>query len=1857
MNFSAEQAAAAEAELVGGNAAASQATVVMGADEQHRMIETAVAAMPNILEQKDKSTTGASAAASPTKGKGRSGGDGEEGEEVITASPELLARLWAQLAESALSHSMLKWAQHCCASCTAAIPEDALGRADITKAGWRWFAVGNCVWGSTVEMLIAPALQEESVQTSLREKAIVYYNAAIRCAALASSWPTAQTAACKLWNCALPLLATFEGRIRLEGSIKSALMEMSQISRSRGAETDADLSASTQDVRVVLAMYKLLAQSLQEQGRLSEALRIVTDATKRIPAELDNDATGGARLLDIRIMILASMNQDVRQDLGKKKASNNPRLKAQTWISLARSAGKPETQIAAYSSAIDVLRANADDPAGSGTSSGPSTRESSKSAALDGFGEYAFDRALILVELSEWMLAHSESRRDVCETLLEGADVLRWIVHHDVTVAAADAEERARIDTLKVNDALEWDSVQGGSAGGLGEMNASVELTPTVPGGRSMSVFSPSSTYRETPRPTRSPGNTPAAGGGSSTPGSRGRSFIGGATPMSSRFDLNGLGGKVAAFGAVKICHFDTLVRVLSQLAQLAQSAAERTQYALAATWYGEMMLRSAVSAVTPEVAAEEETVAGQGVEEEEVEVEAKGGKKKKGSSGKAKDAGKKAKKKEEKKKKGGGKKGSGKKGDDAPAPAPEPEAEAAEDAAETVLAVTLTLGEREAEEIALEARRASEDRRSSTAASSSSPFDLPAIDVAAGWCEWKASAPLVAAWKEAAASADTTMRGAVFCSGTESIAQLSMTVHHLTKLANLLADIGHPMHAIKIHALISVLAVSCISEEATPLVALMHLRSSRYLFGMNLPKSASVHRSFAGSLSPPVAQVKVWIASLSASKPRDDAAKTSSTPPNVAAVSFAWQPLDLDEQSYDIGAVLVATASELLDLGEIATASHLLAVVATLNGIRAPSAEDSRLCALLQGEVALHQGKIDDLIDALTSVDAKATASDVAQTRAGDDAAAWRSAVLRIQRLHKLLQRQACLSREVDENALLLEKSNRAEKLAQSTVVGGVIDARKSAAATLSLGIAKFNDIATRVVENIARGVRDVVDRAVYRDAWIVMDPANQGWVGTVGAAKVSKALRDSLSKRLIGFKTSTTQRRISFPSTLLVEHRKFVHVTATLMGFTSRSNGKGDDRTITCFKKKDEHSRALALAGFGTIACQATCDVVLSELALATAKTLAVDTETRVAALMWQKAKMLVDSAVMRMVPSGTAAIAVEAALARASMYNALPMQGVDSNGEAVVVVPSDTAATLRTVREAVAAAKLLCESTQAGTTPTPLCTPHTRMLAAAHIALGDALTSSAKTNSSSGGAAAASPAASFGGSTSPTASTQSTEGGSDNGNGSDSGVVAAWLLKTGAQLKPMMAAAGDGMDSMDQAWLAYASAATLLASTPALSAVPLAAMARVTDAVRREALATPGLSKSFVVWTQMKGRAVLPSGDDDQRAELVSSQDALCLSLYRAMRHERLDVAAASALDLVESYGASGQARLAALALAVHQSCSMRAELLKLFCAATAPMSGQRVAILLREHLFRSRQHIPSPAALPAFRAIDASLTTRSVAWRRINAPLSAMPVQSLFASAAESIELLPAELEIVTLQHADNGGVLYISRVRSGAPDLSAAEAEQAAEGGEQGGDAESAAGAGDVDAADTTTSGVTTDCVAKVRWSAAQRAELTSLVDDARTFAALSPKYLRAMHQLEGDNTVSDEEDIAETALQAIVVRMTALLGPLVRALGDFAGSHVMILPDRALASLPLEALACFTNVGSCARDLSLAVALQRLVDATAAAGSAAGSGGGGGVTAKSSAFGFIADPRLEDEVDADYAPEQGAIVLTFRLGR
>jgi hypothetical protein len=284
-------------------------------------------------------------------------------------------------------------------------------------------------------------------------------------------------------------------------------------------------------------------------------------------------------------------------------------------------------------------------------------------------------------------------------------------------------------------------------------------------------------------------------------------------------------------------------------------------------------------------------------------------------------------------------------------------------------------------------------------------------------------------------------------------------------------------------------------------------------------------------------------------------------------------------------------------------------------------------------------------------------------------------------------------------------------------------------------------------------------------------------------------------------------------------------------------------------------------------------------------------------------------------------------------------------------------------------------------------------------------------------------------------------------------------------------------------------------------------------------------------------------------------------------------------------------------------------MRGELLALFCAATAPSSGQRVAMLLREQLSGESATVRC-GALPSYRALNASLEARSVAWRRINAT-AALPLQPLLAGEGGAIAGFPAEVEIVTLQHAEGGGALYLGRVRSGAP------ADAASNG-----------------AAD----GRGRDRVVRTQWSAAQSAELESLVDDARNFAATSSKFLRAMHQLEGDNTVSDEEDGAEIAVQSIAARMHALLAPLLAELGDFSSAHVVLLPDRVLSALPLEALDAFDRAASLARDLSLAVALTRVADVAAA-------GSGDGATAQSSAFGFIADPRLEDDVDADYAED------------
>lgn len=78
---------------------------------------------------------------------------------------------------------------------------------------------------------------------------------------------------------------------------------------------------------------------------------------------------------------------------------------------------------------------------------------------------------------------------------------------------------------------------------------------------------------------------------------------------------------------------------------------------------------------------------------------------------------------------------------------------------------------------------------------------------------------------------------------------------------------------------------------------------------------------------------------------------------------------------------------------------------------------------------------------------------------------------------------------------------------------------------------------------------------------------------------ARVAKPIREQLKKRLLVFRSSTDSR-ITFSSALEQDQRKFVHVNATLLGLTSKSTGKGDERTLQVQKNKRENERALARA-----------------------------------------------------------------------------------------------------------------------------------------------------------------------------------------------------------------------------------------------------------------------------------------------------------------------------------------------------------------------------------------------------------------------------------------------------------------------------------------------------------------------------------------------------------------------------------------------------------------------------------------------------------------------------------------------------
>jgi hypothetical protein len=126
------------------------------------------------------------------------------------------------------------------------------------------------------------------------------------------------------------------------------------------------------------------------------------------------------------------------------------------------------------------------------------------------------------------------------------------------------------------------------------------------------------------------------------------------------------------------------------------------------------------------------------------------------------------------------------------------------------------------------------------------------------------------------------------------------------------------------------------------------------------------------------------------------------------------------------------------------------------------------------------------------------------------------------------------------------------------------------------------------------------------------------------------------------------------------------------------------------------------------------------------------------------------------------------------------------------------------------------------------------------------------------------------------------------------------------------------------------------------------------------------------------------------------------------------------------------------------------------------------------------------------------------------------------------------------------------------------------------------------------------------------------------------------------------------DDDAENEFLTIVSRMDALLRPalssppFIQALGQCGGCQVIVMPDRALSGLPLEALSCLRTAASVTRDFSMHMLYHRYTSAMEVSG-----GKGKDPECKCSDMAAIIDPRAEDDGSTYQENPRASVMETF----
>lgn len=403
---------------------------------------------------------------------------------------------------------------------------DGLGKGGYGNA-FKWWSIAELAWGQAVGMLVNPERQNVIEQDALRRAALDHLS-------LASEWATRirdnvliTATAFAIWNLAIPLALSKVTRPPLTQPLRRLLTAMNTSSTKKESH-DAYLLRTE--------LYVLLSQCHADATNWTNGLQVVEEAFATLPSIYHD------RLWNHRLMFQSKLGQDVTQALMALK-SKNPLLQARLWTSLARLAALPSDQSAAYVSALDTLQG-------------------------------MFTRAYVLLDYAEWLFSNHLPINDVRDALHSAADTFLEIIAPSANDNSNGGGGEGTIggEGSTVGYGTQGSVIRGGGSSVMGRQSSFMPSRRSVTGGGgsvAQTMAMRSSIAYSKPLPTMA---------GSQVTGTSGS--LAGNSKLQSNDEPSDWPTKP------EVCHYDALVRIFTHLALIAENGHERLNYLLLVVHY-----------------------------------------------------------------------------------------------------------------------------------------------------------------------------------------------------------------------------------------------------------------------------------------------------------------------------------------------------------------------------------------------------------------------------------------------------------------------------------------------------------------------------------------------------------------------------------------------------------------------------------------------------------------------------------------------------------------------------------------------------------------------------------------------------------------------------------------------------------------------------------------------------------------------------------------------------------------------------------------------------------------------------------------------------------------------------------------------------------------------------------------------------------------------------------------------------------------------------------------------------------------------------------------------------------------------